>query len=147
METEKTDTLVQVVYLSTASSLPDQASLTQILQASHRNNTADGLTGMLLHHEGNFMQVLEGPEPALRKTLARIADDPRHQNVITLLDRPVPDRSFANWAMAFRGVRDLEGIDPAAASPFLESRNWGVDLAGEAGPAERLLAGFRDRLR
>lgn len=76
-------------YLSSArvTSVADQ--IDAILAASRRNNVKADVTGMLLFHEGSFIQYLEGPEAGVVATRARIAVDVRHSGMLKLSDGPV----------------------------------------------------------
>jgi hypothetical protein len=81
------------------------AQIEQILSASRRNNEKVGVTGALMFSEGFFGQVLEGPAAAVEATFERIQRDTRHGDVSLLEFRPIEDRSFDKWSMAFVGQR------------------------------------------
>ena len=122
------------VYTSTATRDLTDDDLAELLRQCVRNNERSGLTGMLLHRDGRFMQVLEGPDDAVRDVFAVIAADDRHAEVRLLLDESIEERAFPAWKMAFRTlddetVRRLEGYDDfldrpaeAAARPDAPSR-------------------------
>jgi hypothetical protein len=122
------------VYTSTATRDLTDDDLAELLRQCVRNNERAGLTGMLLYRDGRFMQVLEGPDDAVRDVFAVIAADARHAEVRLLLDEPIGDRAFPAWGMAFRTVddetaRQLDGYDDfllrpavAAARPDAPSR-------------------------
>ena len=59
----------QLVYVSAASWAMSNAELNEILDVSRRNNRQSGVTGMLLHLDRGFLQVLEGPKRPSRKLL------------------------------------------------------------------------------
>lgn len=94
--------LVQLVYVSSAAKLLDDAELDQILESSARNNEKVGITGMLLYAAGSFMQVLEGEEESVNSTFARVTADPRHSGVILIMKEAIETREFAEWAMGFK---------------------------------------------
>lgn len=130
-------------YLSSAQSALTSQALDAILEQSQRNNSAVGLTGLLCHYEGSFLQFLEGEEAAVMATFERIAADPRHTGLIEVCHQPIDSRAFADWSMgvvspasmgpakqAFcKGLRDVE-ISASAAhkeaiDPFLEAfKSW-----------------------
>lgn len=100
-------------------------AVSQILDASQRNNARVDVTGALMFNAGAFAQVLEGPQQGVESTFERIQCDPRHGDVTVLQCGPAESRSFANWSMAFVGQSDAgrtrwEGI--AATSGFDLSR-------------------------
>lgn len=78
-------------------------AVSQILEASQRNNARVGVTGALMFNAGAFAQVLEGPQQGVESTFERIQCDPRHGDVTVLQCGPAESRSFANWSMAFVG--------------------------------------------
>ena len=63
-----------------------------------------------MFNSGCFAQVLEGPLGAVAATFERIQRDARHADVMVLDFRPVSERSFGAWSMAFVG-QSLEGRD------------------------------------
>lgn len=91
----------QIVYISTARSIPSDEDLNQILAQSRRNNKHVGVTGLLVVGGRRFLQALEGPSQAVQATFDRILADPRHFAVVTLSDKETDSRSFGEWAMAF----------------------------------------------
>jgi hypothetical protein len=107
------------VYTSTATRHLTDDDLAELLRQCVRNNDRAGLTGLLLHRDGRFMQVLEGPDDAVQDVFATIAADPRHGEVRLLLDEQIPARQFPAWSMGFRTVddatvRELHGYDDAS---------------------------------
>lgn len=91
-------------YISVAEQSVDENELFSILESSCRNNAADNITGMLLFHGGQFLQVLEGPKSAVEACFARIRNDERHLSVAKLLDEDLPARCFGQWSMASAGL-------------------------------------------
>ena len=55
----------RLIYLSSAVRLATRDDLAQILGAARRNNRRDGVTGLLMYHDGTFLQILEGEETAV----------------------------------------------------------------------------------
>ncbi|RII90883.1 BLUF domain-containing protein [Clavibacter californiensis] len=122
------------VYTSTATRQMTDDELGELLGQCIRNNEQAGLTGLLLHRDGTFMQVLEGPHDAVESVFAAIEADERHTDVRLLLDEEIPARQFPAWSMGFRTVddatlRQLRGYDDfldrpasAAARPDAPSR-------------------------
>jgi hypothetical protein len=98
---------------------------------------------MLLFKDGNFMQVLEGPEAAVRATHARIVSDPRHSGLITLLQGPVAARSFGGWSMAFRNLNDSAAHTIAGYDDFLNTPLTDARFTHDPTAAQRLLQVFK----
>ena len=109
--------MIQLVYISTVKTCVDQAMLDSILAASRRNNDRVGVTGLLVSGGRRFLQVLEGPEPAVLATYARIMADPRHRGFVLISRTPVEARDFGNWSMAHRhGRTSGDGLEELVTS-------------------------------
>jgi hypothetical protein len=98
--------LKQLVYVSAARRDLDRTEHARILATARRNNSTNGITGMLLNIEQGFLQILEGPPDAVDETFARICVDPRHTSVRKLYETPVAQRNFSGWFMGFADVRE-----------------------------------------
>lgn len=75
-----------------------------IVATSILNNALVQVTGLLLAHEGWFIQVLEGPAQAVMTTYQRILNDPRHADSRVLSAGPVERREFGDWDMCARRI-------------------------------------------
>lgn len=93
--------LLQIVYSSEASRVMSITDLDKILDTARTQNDANGVSGILLFGDGQFIQVLEGESEAVEETMNRVAGDTRHKNVTILLKRPVEGRTFGGWRMGF----------------------------------------------
>lgn len=93
--------MLQLAYISTSRQAVDQALLDDILASSRRNNESCGVTGLLVSGGKRFLQVLEGPDQAVLTTYARIQNDLRHFAFVVLATRPVTERAFGEWSMAY----------------------------------------------
>ena len=111
--------LSAIVYVSTATRLFGPAELEDLLRRSRARNIREGLTGLLLFADGSFMQHIEGPRDRLQSVWSSIRMDPMHHGIIELVNEPVEEREFANWAMAFSPAttQDLTELSGAAWTP------------------------------
>jgi hypothetical protein len=66
---------------------------------ARRCNKRDDVTGALVCRHDIYLQLLEGPEDAVRAAYARIGRDDRHVGVKELLSLKIENRLFASWAM------------------------------------------------
>lgn len=92
------------------SSVSGEVDLDEILAVSRRNNSAVGVTGLLCHLDGSFLQFLEGDDDAVQTTFARIARDPRHRSLLKVHEASIQSRSFGDWSM---GLVNPRQVDPA----------------------------------
>ena len=102
--------MFRLLYISPSRAPIDDAMLTDILTVSRRNNARDGITGLLVVGGARFLQILEGEEPAVRAAYDRIAKDERHFACVTLEERSVERREFAQWAMGAVTLDDPAGL-------------------------------------
>lgn len=98
------EALLSIIYVSSATRLLADDELGQLLRAAREHNARRGITGLLLYGDGNFMQLLEGPESEVAALYARIQRDPRHHTVITVQKELGLPREFVDWSMAYRRV-------------------------------------------
>ncbi len=124
-----------IVYVSHAAIELHDTDLELLLATSRRNNARDGITGVLLHRDGNFMQCLEGEPEAVRRTFARIERDPRHAGVIVLLDEPITERSFSRHSLGH--------LQPTRSDLLALSTEGWRDEASSASRTSRGLAALR----
>lgn len=116
--------LERILYQSTAKGSTDSLlNMATILAESQRNNDRDALTGALAAHNGQFIQVLEGPTDQLDVLLKRLQGDPRHSQIKVLERTPIESRSFAGWSMAHaRFTPEMEPILERVSEGAIPSR-------------------------
>lgn len=90
--------LTQIIYSSKPFGF-DSSVLDDILTISRSRNSRDDITGTLICRADMYLQLIEGPEAAIKATYARITADDRHLDIDLLVSRGVTDRMFPKWAM------------------------------------------------
>ena len=108
-----------LIYRSQASRAVHEVTLPPLLRKARQHNQDTAITGVLLYAKGQFLQVLEGPEPELSRLYARIKADPRHFAIRTLAYGPLAERAFPDWRMAYAPA-SAEFIDRASSYLNLE---------------------------
>ncbi len=139
-------TLFSLIYASSAVNLFSTADLVSLLETCRRNNTAAGVTGMLLYKAGNFMQVLEGEEEAVRRLHEKIHHDPRHRGLLTLTEHMITERQFGEWSMGFRDLTDPALREIPGYNEFLNVPLDDTSFAARPSRARRLLTTFRQKM-
>jgi hypothetical protein len=109
----------------------DEAMLAGILLSARRNNPRLDVTGALICRHDLYLQLIEGPGPAIEALFARIAADDRHNDVRLLLSTAVDRRMFPDWAM----------LDDSPDSMFWSPEEVAVGAIEKASPLA-LLAAF-----
>lgn len=139
--------MIYLVYVSSATKLFTEDELLELLQKARTNNQRDGITGMLLYSNGNFIQVIEGDEDAVLSLHNRILSDPRHTRIITLLQRPLTKRMFAEWSMGFRNLDLAPEEMPAGFTRFLAESDDSTGASANGEIVYKLLLNFRRTMR
>jgi hypothetical protein len=116
----------RVIYRSRVARQVRFADAEAIARAAAERNQRVQITGLLLYTPSYFLQVLEGEQGAIRKTMQRIARDVRHADIQVLDEREVAAREFGNWGMAarFLGTQsdEIESLDGAGALELLRAQ-------------------------
>lgn len=88
-----------VVYVSTAMTpLPDD-ELEFLLTDGRAYNREHAVSGVLLYHDGTFMQCFEGRPRAVQRVFDRIRASRRHHSIVVLMDEPAAERRFSDWTI------------------------------------------------
>ena len=144
MTNASSERLTQYIYAS-AAAVPFSASeLADLLRKARKNNGQLGIGGMLLHHEGSFLQVLEGPVDSVKKLYEKINCDKRHGNVLLLGKFDITERCFPDWQMGFACTSQLRGDDLNGFCNLLISQSTAMAMEHEADRAHKILLGFRE---
>jgi hypothetical protein len=122
-----------IAYVSAASRNLLDEQVERIVCESRRLNALNGVTGVLLYCDGNFMHYLEGEESAVVETFARIRQSESHGQINELMNQPILEREFGDWTMAFSRPGPDEFVELAAA-------RW--KGTAQTGPGASLLRSF-----
>jgi PAS domain S-box-containing protein len=101
-QTEIEGALHRLLYVSRASEATlsrFQTEMDAIVTTSQLNNSKLGVTGILISHNGWFVQALEGDRNAVLQLYTEIANDPRHREIRTVSLEPISERRFGQWGM------------------------------------------------
>ncbi len=109
--------LVRLIYTSRAAQPITAETLHPILRVSRAHNAALGVTGVLVHTDGLFLQLLEGGRNAVNALYNRIARDARHTDLVLLAYDEVGERRFAGWSM---GQANLSRLNPGTVLKYSE---------------------------
>lgn len=132
-----------LVYVSAAVTWFSNTELRALLVGCRAHNERAGITGILLYKDGNFMQVLEGPESAVLALYARIAGDLRHRGMLTIDSGTAETRQFEGWSMAFHDLSAGAGALPEGYSEFLDLPLTDGAYTGTPSRCQHLLQVFK----
>ncbi|MGH1439269.1 MAG: BLUF domain-containing protein [Cellvibrionaceae bacterium] len=115
------DTLFHIGYMSKSVRLMTDAGLNALLNKARINNEVTSLTGMLLYSEGSFLQIIEGPKPAVDNAFQHIQKDSRHQAIKVLFEEKIESRNFTDWTMGFKHLENDQIAHIPGMNAFLEN--------------------------
>ena len=80
---------------------------TQVLEF----NTSSNISGLLLHNNNFFLQVLEGTKEIIQQLFTEIRKDSRHKDILIVLDQKIENRIFKNYDARFSIVKTRDDIE------------------------------------
>lgn len=133
--------LFEIIYVSQATRDLPPAELAQLLDKARAHNASQGITGMMVYHRREFMQLLEGEQDAVLRLYDHIAADPRHRQVRKLWDGPIRARGFSDWGMAFVAP---DALDLRSRPGFQDLLDKGLGATPADSTGKKLLLAMRD---
>jgi hypothetical protein len=101
----------QILYCSLMGEPMDEAAIQALTQNAANLNRMDHITGMLMHADGVFVQLIEGPRQAVNHLWARLLNDKRHRGIVQLYHRrEVESRVCDGWDMRYVQRDDLRAL-------------------------------------
>lgn len=94
--------MYRLIYISTATKGLTKAEIENLLENSRKNNSKADITGMLIYRDGNFIQLLEGEENAVKELFITIQKDSRHRDCTVLNEAHVDKRCLFEWSMRYK---------------------------------------------
>lgn len=83
-----------ISYVSTAARELTNAQVKTLFEHTVTKNNTLGISGFLICSERNFFQLIEGDKDIVSNLFSTIKVDPRHHNLITVVDKPVVSKPF-----------------------------------------------------
>lgn len=96
--------LYKIMYISSATQNMSAEQLETMMIKSRDKNSFFDVTGYMVYHEGNIIQLLEGNRTRVEYIYNTIRLDSRHQGIIELCATEIEKRAFADWQMGFKNV-------------------------------------------
>lgn len=136
--------LHQLIYICSATRPLSDDDLIELLADAKGRNVERHITGVLLYYKSTFLQVLEGEAHELHHLYESISKDTRATGMVLLTERPIDNRDFPNWSMAFKRVDEGEA---QALDGFLDLIN-GDELATKdrSSMAVKLIENFVEKM-
>ncbi|MEM1184120.1 MAG: BLUF domain-containing protein [Planctomycetota bacterium] len=140
--------LHRVLYVSTAAHRFDEPSVARLAERSSAKNRLLDVTGVLIYGRGQFMQLLEGPKDNVRAVMRTINEDPRHFNILTVIDEPTSVRLFDSWGMGHLAIPEPTSDSDQEQTADAERPCSAIAAMLESGPGDvifGILRHFRDK--
>lgn len=134
----------RIVYFSKARDENLDQDISDILSVARDRNAREGITGLLLHMDGVYAQVLEGDHDALESVMASIEKDERHSDIVFVSDEAVDSRRFNDWSMAFL---DTDSSDLMAAAGFGGVEDAMAAMRGDGSVPKAVIDGALERFK
>jgi hypothetical protein len=131
-------------YTSTETRPFSGKELRALLESARRTNEKLDVTGLLLHRQNSFFQVLEGDKTAVMDLYHKISLDHRHHRVEMLFDGDIGVREFVDWRMGFVQLDDIDASQLPGFSDYLENYTEPRELFTELSKTQRLMVMFRN---
>ncbi len=140
--------LWELVYNSIAyPAAPSDDALAHLVDAARARNRQLGITGVLLHHNGEYVQLLEGEREVVETLFrARIARDPRHRGVTVCWEQAIAVRGFEDWSMGLccgSALAEIAGVEDAESASCLQS----LDFSGPGSEGRKVLLSIYAAIR
>lgn len=93
--------LKTLCYVSSQKNSLKISDLSNLFKSVKRNNISVGISGILFHNNGNFLQVLEGNAEKVDRLYEKIRVDNRHHSIIIIIDTEICGRLFEDYDTEF----------------------------------------------
>ncbi len=103
--------MYELIYCSVANPNLAEKDTADILAKARDFNSKNDITGCLLFHNNEFIQILEGDKKILQDLIEKIKKDDRHSNVMVLAENTIEKRVFDKWSMAYHKIENNDVIN------------------------------------
>ncbi len=98
--------LKTICYISSSTQNDSLENIKEMYSKAKANNSKNNISGILIYHNGNYLQVLEGTHKDVDQTYIRISKDSRHKNIIKVINSDTEYRIFEDYNFGFTILRD-----------------------------------------
>ena len=136
-----------LMYSSLADPDLTPADINRILDSARRYNQQHAITGLLLFQEGSFLQVLEGDRKQISQLFEKkLMHDSRHYSVSLFHDRPLVERQFRYWHLAFSDLNKPTAGLSLPHREFLRGKHGLYELTSNTSRALELVGQIHRRV-
>ncbi|NOQ36898.1 MAG: hypothetical protein GQ569_13580 [Methylococcaceae bacterium] len=117
--------LIRLICISSATTIPTDRELKELLDGAKVRNKKRGVTGFLVYKNGTYLQVLEGERETVENLFNIISQDSRTAGIVKLKDESITQREFAHWHMGFK---NLDGANKKDSPAYVDILDDGLDI-------------------
>ncbi len=100
-----------ICYVSTSNESMNTNELKQLFDFCTSKNIKQGISGVLLHNSGNFLQYFEGTKEEIKNLYyTKIKKDTRHKNIITIFEKEINNQYFTGYNAGFTSIIERNQI-------------------------------------
>ena len=92
--------MYRLTYVS-KSKIENDEDLSKLFIKSEESNRLNNISGMLIHKNSDFIQVLEGNKQVVTSLFNTIKNDNRHENIVIFYEKDIKKKYFEGFYMAF----------------------------------------------
>lgn len=137
--------LYELLYTSTSERDMDEYALLDLLIEARDKNVRLGITGLLVHQQQSFIQLLEGEKEQVLELYRSICADSRHTTATTVFEEEIEFRSFADWSMAYL-LREDDPLEQLLGDGMFSEGFIARRIARNPSDARSLLMAYKARL-
>ncbi|BFM48955.1 BLUF domain-containing protein [Marinomonas sp. THO17] len=139
--------MISITYISKAEKVFSDSELQLMLEGFIEKNRLNNISGVLLYNgAGTFIQIIEGEEDSVLAIYEKIKKDKRHSNIVCLRKVNIAQRSFKQWRMGFRNLKN-NSIKKDITTSFLEDENLEHFVSNDTDFALKMLTNFRNKVQ
>lgn len=135
--------LYEIIYLSLADHEVSADELSALKNQVSGKNQLTGISGMLIYHRREFMQLIEGEKDTVIALYEKISRDTRHQQLHLLWEGPIEERNFARWSMACVA---MDSLGMAHQEQFASLLASGLHASSRDTTGKKILLRLRDQV-
>lgn len=100
-----------ICYISDSCLKESSNDLSDLFTKAKINNLNNSITGILIHSNSNFLQVLEGDETVVNNVFKKISLDSRHKNIFNIVNTTINQRMFEDYNFGFTIINTPSMLD------------------------------------
>ncbi len=93
-----------ICYVSACKTNLSLSDYNDLFNISVVKNELNNVYGVLIYHQGKFLQIIEGEDQTINDLFKKIEVDPRHYSIIKILDEPINTYHFKTYKTGFNIV-------------------------------------------